>query len=209
MLPLLAIGAGAAAVKGIAGAIQTSKANKALAEINKTAAPDYTEDPRLTQAYNQAQAMSNRGYTAEESNAFKQQLARTQMAQKQSALDLTGGQMGGAINSVLNANQTGAINQFAAQDAGLRRQNMAYAGGLAQAVQSQQNMINQQKIARRQMLEQAYGTAAAQGKENMFGAFDSLTNVAVAGMGGKSQGATTTIETETLVDEFGNPITAE
>jgi hypothetical protein len=207
MLPLLAIGAGAAAIKGIAGAIQTSKAQKALAEINKTAAPDYTEDPRLTQAYEQAQAMSNRGYTAEESNAFKQQLARTQMAQKQSALDLTGGQMGGAINSVLNANQTGAINQFAAQDAGLRRQNMAYAGGLAQAVQSQQNMINQQKIARRQMLEQAYGTAAAQGKENIAGAFDSITNMAVAGMGGRNSGTTTTT-TETLVDEFGNPITA-
>lgn len=209
MLPLLAIAGAAAAAKGIAGAIQTSKAQKALKEINQTAAPEYSEDPRLTQAYNQAQAMSNRGYTAEESNAFRQQLARTQQAQKQSALDLTGGQMGGAINSVLNANQSGAINQFAAQDAGLRRQNIAYAGGLAQAVQSQQNMIQQQKIARRQMLEQAYGTAAAMGKENMAGAFDSLTNAAVAGMGGRSKATTVTTETETIVDEFGNPITAE
>jgi hypothetical protein len=86
---------------------------------------------------------------------------------------------------------------------------MAYAGGLAQAVQSQQNMINQQKIARRQMLEQAYGTAAAMGKENIAGAFDSITNMAVAGMGGRNSGATTTTITETLVDEFGNPITAE
>lgn len=180
----LGLQAAAAIPKGIVGAIQWGQANKALNQLDKQAVPEYSQGPELTQAYQQAQAMSKRGYSAEETAAFQQQLGRSQTGQARSALDMTGGSMGGAINSVLQANQTGAINQFAAQDAGLKRQNIAYAGGLAQAVQAQQNLQQQQKIQRRTMLEEAYGAAKSQGMANVADAFSGAATASQASYGG-------------------------
>lgn len=174
------VGVVGAGIKIAGGINQTSKANKALKKLNETPFPEYSEDPRLTSAYNRAEAMSSQGFAPEEKAQFQGQLARSQNATRQSAMDLSGGDMGGAINSVLQANQTGAINQFAAKDAGLRRENIQYADTLASQVQSQQNMMQQQKIARRQMLETAYGQAVAQGRENTYGAIGDITNLAVS-----------------------------
>src|SRR3990167_1465514 len=157
---------GAAIAKGVGGYVQKRKAEKALDELAKTPAPEYSEDPRLTSAYNRAEAMSKYGFAPEEKAQFQGQLARSQAGMRQSALDLSGGGMGGAINSVLQAQQTGAITDFAAKGAGLRRENIRYADTLASQVQTQQNLIQQQKIARRQMLEEAYGAASAKGTEN-------------------------------------------
>lgn len=174
-----------AAAQGILGASQYAKSQKALKDLEGQPVPEYSQGPELTQAYQQAQAMSQRGYMSEEKAAFQQQLARTQTGQSRSALDMTGGQMGGAINSVLQANQTGAINQFAADDAGLRRENIRHAGGLAQAVQQQQNLQQQNKIQRRNMLESAYGQSSATGQENIVNAFTGAASTAMSMYGGR------------------------
>src|SRR3990167_9019833 len=126
-IPLLAIGAGAALIKGIGGAIQTSKANKALRELNEQPLDNYDVSPEMQNAYSRAERMSAYGFAPEEKTQFNQQLARQNNSIARSALDMSGGNMGSAINSVLQANNTSAINQFAGQDAGLRRDNMRYA----------------------------------------------------------------------------------
>jgi hypothetical protein len=184
--------AGAAALaKGVAGYAQKRKATKALEELEKTPAPEYQISPELQGAYQRAQAMSQYGFAPEEKAQFQGQLARTQAGMRQSALDLSGGGMGAAIGSVLQAQQTGAVTEFAARGAGLRRENIRYADTLAQAVQSQQNLIQQQRIARRQMLEQAYGQAAQMGTEAMYGAIGDVANIGMAAYGGaakKTQG---------------------
>jgi len=192
--------AGVGAAVSIGTSISNRKrAEKALAEINKTTQPEYQEDPRLTEAYNRAEAMTKYGFAPEEKAQFQNQLARGQNAQRQSALDLGGGNTASAINSVLQANQTNAINQFAAQDAGLRRENIRYADSLAGQVQSQQNLIQQQKIARRQMLESAYGGAIAQQNQNQYQAMGDLTNIGVAAAGTSGR-QKSPYEQETVID---------
>jgi len=184
-VPLIipAIAGASALAKGVGGIIQQTKAQKALKELAKTPPPEYSVSPELQGAYQRAQAMSQYGFAPEEKAQFQGQLARSQAGQRQSALDLSGGSMGGAIGSVLQAQQTGAITDFAAKGAGLKRENIRYADTLASQVQSQQNLIQQQRIARRQMLEQAYGQASAQGTENMFGALTDISNIGIASMG--------------------------
>jgi len=49
----------------------------------------------------------------------------------------------------------------------MKAQNIQYADELARAIQQQRNMIDQEKIARRQQLEQAYGLAAQTGLTNI------------------------------------------
>jgi hypothetical protein len=197
----LGIQAAAAIPKGLIGANQWIQANKALKALDEQPVPEYSQGPELTQAYQQAQAMARRGYSATEKGAFQQQLARSQAAQQRSALDLSGGGMGAAINSVLQANQTGAINQFAAQDAALQRQNMSYAGGLAQAIQAQQNLQQQQKIARRTMLEEAYGAAKSQGMENVANMFGSVATSAQAMAGGSGKKTPNTEQPPVLTEK--------
>ena len=185
------IAGGAALVKGIGGYAQKRKAEKALEELGKTPAPEYQESPELRGAYQRAEAMSKYGFAPEEKAQFQGQLARSQAGMRQSALDLSGGSMGGAIGSVLQAQQTGAITDFAAKGAGLRRENIRYADTLAGQVQSQQNLIQQQKIARRQMLEEGYGKASAMGTEAMYGALGDVSNIALASIKGRTGGAKT------------------
>jgi len=198
------IAGGAAIIKGVGGAIQKSKAQKALDELAKTPAPEYGITPELQGAYQRAEAMSKYGFAPEEKAQFQGQLARSQAGMRQSALDLSGGGMGAAIGGVLQAQQTGAITEFAAKGAGLRRENIRYADTLANKLQDIQIMKDQTKIARRQMFEQAYGQASAMGSENIYGALTDVSNIAIAGMGG---GAKTSSLPATDLTEYQETIT--
>lgn len=187
--PLIIAGAiaGAGAIaKGVGGIIQTHKANKALKEINKTPYPEYGISPELRNAYARAEANTKYGFSPEEAAAFQQQLTRSQTGQFSAAKDMGGSPQ--AINAVLQANQTGAINQFAGQGAEIKRQNIQTANQLAGQLQSQYNLIDQSKIQRRQILEEAYGSAKKQGQENTWGAVNDLTNIGTSMVGGGKGG---------------------
>jgi hypothetical protein len=172
-----ALAGGAAIAKGVGSAIQLSKANKALKELNAQPLPGYSVSPEMQNAFNRAQGMSGKGFTAQEDAGFNQNLAMQNNAQFQNAVDMGGGNLGATINAGLQSNNIQAINQRAGQSAQLGRENTRYADELAGQLQSQQNLINQQKIARRQMLESAYGSAKAQANENIYGAIDSIGNI--------------------------------
>lgn len=178
---------GSAVAKGVGAGMQIHKANQALQELNKQPQPNYSEDPRTTNAFNRAEAMSNQGFTAQQNAGFDQNLAMQNSAQFQNAVDIGGGNLASTINAGLQNNNIQAINNHAGQDAELQKSNMRYADTLATGLQSQQNLINSQKIARRQLLDQSYGAAKSQGNENLFGAIDSLGNIgaqfATGGMG--------------------------
>lgn len=179
------IAGGSALVKGIGGAIQTHKANKALKELNSQKQPDYSVSPELLNAYNRAEAMSKYGYSPQEQAQFQQQLARSQVGQQRAALDMSGGNLSGAIGGVLQAQQTGALNEFAAKDAGLHRDNVRYADEMARDMQTQKNLIDQQKIQRMQLLQEAYGQAKQQGSENIWGAVNQIGNIGTAMIGNR------------------------
>jgi hypothetical protein len=169
--------------KVIGGIIQKNKADKALKALNAQAMPEYSVDPRMENAFNRAEGMSNQGFTAQENAGFNQSLAMQNTAQQRSAVDMGGGNLASTINAGLQSNNIQAINQRAGQDAQLRRSNIQYADQLAGQLQSQQNLINQSRISRRQQLEQAYGAASAQGMENIMGAAQEVSNIGVAAAG--------------------------
>ena len=84
----------------------------------------------------------------------------------------------------MNYNNIGALNQFAANDASLRRNNIRYAGQMAGQLQSQQNLATQAAIQRRIMLEQAYGRAMQAGLNNIVGGVQGGVSVYEAGKKG-------------------------
>ncbi len=176
-----AIGAGYGLVSGL---IKHNKAQKAIDELGKTPYPKFTLSPQLSNAYGRAEEMAKQGYTAPEIAAFNQNLAQQNTLALRQGTDRAGGQMAGALNAGINAMNLGAINQFAGQDAMLKRQNIRYSDTLAQALQSQQNLASQAEIARRNALEQAYGMAAQQQGQNIAGSVMALGSLYDRGFGG-------------------------
>lgn len=204
-IPMLAIAAATQIPKFISGMSQLSKANKALEALGEQKYPEFSDDPRMLNAYNRAEEMSKYGYSPEERAQFDQQLARSQSSQFRQATDMSGGQMSSAIGGVLQANNIDAINQFAAKGAGLRRENIQYADSLAQRLQSQKNLQTQNLIARRQMLEQAYGQAKSSAIGNITGAVASAGAMGAQSMMGGRMAApvvdeTIDIDYETIED---------
>ena len=170
----LAFGAAMQIPKLVVGISQTRKANKALKALGEQQYPEYANSPEMINAYNRAEAMAKYGYSPEERAKFEQDLARQQAGTFEQATNLSGGNLSSAIGGVLQANNTDAINKFAAGGAELKRQNIQYADSLAQKLQQQKNLQTQNLIARRQMLEQSYGQAKSSGLSNIAGAFASI-----------------------------------
>jgi hypothetical protein len=201
-IPLLAIAAASQIPKAIAGISQLSKANKALKALGQQAYPEYSVSPEMQSAYNRAQAMSKYGFSPEEKAQMQQEQARNQTAALRAARD-----EGGAYYDT----NVDFVNKAAAQGAGLRRQNIQYADSLAQSLQEQKNRQTGSMIARRQMLEQAYGQAKSSAISNITGAAASVGAMgAQSAMGAASnkamieaarmgQPGTTTVD-ETIVD---------
>ena len=201
-IPLLAIAAASQLPKAIAGISQLSKANKALKALGQQAYPEYSTSPEMQAAFNRAQSMSKYGYSPEEKAQQQQEQARNQTAALQAAKDNGG---------VYYDTNVDFVNKSAAQGAGLRRQNIQYADSLAQSLQEQKNRQTGSMIARRQMLEQAYGQAKSSAISNITGAVASVGAMgAQSAMGAASNKAmieaarlggpgTTTVD-ETIVD---------
>lgn len=169
-MPLIAsaaIGVGSEVYNIAHSAHEKNKAKKSLAELNQTPFPEISVAPELQGAYNRAQGNSKYGFSPEETAAFNQNLSRAQSTQFQAAKDIGGGQLAGTINNMNNANNINAINTFAAKGAGLQLEKQQYADSLAGKIQSIKNANQEQQIARRTNLEQAYGGAIKQQGENI------------------------------------------
>ena len=158
----------------IMSGIQQRKARLGLEELQKQPFPEIAVAPELQSAYGQAQAISQYGFSPEQTAAFNERLARTQGTAFQSAIDLSGGQMAGALSGGLQSQKIGAIGQFAEAGAGLQLKKIQYAGDIASQIQAIKQANAQAKIQQRMMLEQAYGQAIKQQKENVMAGVGSL-----------------------------------
>lgn len=123
--------------------------------------------PEMRNAYNRAEGMATQGYTPQEAAAFKQNLATSNNLSYRNAVNMAGGNLAGAIGRGIQANNLGALNQFASNDASLRRSNMRYADSLASHLQSISNAKQQMLMARRGQAEQAAGGALQSGLNNV------------------------------------------
>ena len=181
MIPLVAAGLVAGGIKSVTGIIQATQANQQINNLEKTPIDEYSISPELQHSYARAESMANQGFSGEEKAAFQQGVARQQAGAFQSGLDMGGGNVSSAISAGLQAQNIGAQNQFAAQGAQLRRQNMQYADQLAGSIQNQNNLMIEAKRQRRTMLEQAYGKAKQQGIENFTNGLTGAASVLGAG----------------------------
>ncbi len=149
------------------GVYEAINANRGLKNLQGQPMPGYSMSPEFQNYYNTAQQQAQGGFSGAETAAFKQNLAQQQNTGFQQGIQQAGGNLGQALSNGLQAQNIGAINQFAGQDAQLHRQNIAQWGQAANQMQDQQNLINQNKIQRRTQLEQAYGGALNKGLSNI------------------------------------------
>lgn len=149
------------------GAYQLYQSNRALKQLGKEAMPTYGANPTLTAAYQRAQQMSQRGYTPEQEAAFKSNLATNQNTAYRNAVSQSGGNLAQAINAGLQSQNIGALNQFAADDASKRQQNIQYADSFAPRFQNIQDENTRNALNYRIMREQALGAAKAQAQSNL------------------------------------------
>ncbi len=170
----IGLGAGVGAIQTGLGIYEAYQGSKALKNLQGQPMPEYSMSPELQSYYNTTAQRSNFGFDPSEKAAFNQNIAQQQNTGFQQGIQQSGGNLAQALSAGFGAQNLGAQNQFAGQDAQLHRQNIGDWGAAAGQLQGQQNLINQQKIQRRTQLEQAYGGALNAG----------LTNISSGLMGG-------------------------
>lgn len=160
------------------GALQTYLGLQGLNNAGNM--PNYGISPELQNAYNTSQANARHGFSPAERIAYQQEIAHQQNTARQQALDIGGGQLSGTINGVLNGQRLTAANQFAGQDAALKRQNQMYGDNLAQQIQAQKDKATQENINLWNRKQQAYGqqlNAGAQNLTSFLGTVGSLSSL--------------------------------
>lgn len=163
------------------GAYEFFKSQKELNALNKIPYPNYTVSPELRNAYNQAQSMSNQGFSSGEKAGYQNNINQQNALSYHNALQSGGGSLANDISAGINSGNVNAQNQFAINDAQLRRQNMAYAGSLAGQIQSQNNLVTQGLIKQRETAQNQWASAQQAGLQ-------SIVNSATAGFSNFGKG---------------------
>lgn len=152
----------------ILGAVQLPFAIQAMRQANKAKLPQFQQNPYLAKSMAEADSMRNQGFSGSERTAYEQGLGNQSQSTYQQAVRLSGGQLSGAINSILKGQNTDSRNQLAVADAGLRRQSMNRADNMAGQVQSIDNMntqlgvdnYNRKQQAAAQLMQSSLGNLA-------------------------------------------------
>lgn len=147
------------------GLYQTYAGLRGLSRLGEY--PDYSVSPELQKSYGRAEGMSTRGYSPEETAAFRQNLAGTSAQRYQRATDMAGGGLSQAIQGGINYGNIRGLVNFAADDASLHRRNIQYADSIARQIQGQKNLITQSQQDRYRQVEGAYGAEFTKGLENI------------------------------------------
>ncbi len=175
------------------GLYEYFKSQQQLNALNKIPYPNYTVSPELRQAYSQASAMSNQGFTPAERGGYINNMNQQNALSYKNALSAGGGNLSNAVSAGINSGNVNAFNQFAINDAQLHRQNMQYAGQLAGQVQNINDMQTQSQIQRRQMQEQQLQGAQTAGAQTFMNSFQGGLGLYPPGSAGGGSGSASTI----------------
>jgi len=194
-LGLMGIGAVAKGAGAVNSYFQQRKAQRQLDELGRQPLPMYSVNPAIARLYSGAvgEVARPEGYSGAERGMFQQNLARGLNTQAYNARSMGGGSMSRAISGVLAGNQLNQYNQFAAQDAGLARQNRnaAYSRliGAANTMQGIGNQNTSMLANRRLRQEELLGQAIASQRAYRTNALNSigsdLTTAGTYGLYGK------------------------
>ena len=179
-LGLMGLGAVAKGAGAVGSYFQQRKAQRQLDELGRQPLPMYSVNPAIARLYSGAvgEVARPEGYSGAERGMFQQNLARGLNTQAYNARSMGGGSMSRAISGVLAGNQLNQLNQFAAQDAGLARQNRnaAYSRlmGAANTMQGIGNQNTSMLANRRLRQEEMLGQAIASQRAYRTNALNSL-----------------------------------
>ena len=131
--------------------------------------------PLLMEAVDKQRQMAKSGFSAQEKNAAMQGLNDAYAGAMKNVLRASGGQRGMylANQGTVDANRIQGLNQLAAQDAALHRQNIQQYNSLASSV-------GQMKLSRDMTAEQMKQTAIAQNKKTLSGIGGNLVSDALS-----------------------------
>lgn len=147
------------------GAFQTVKG---LIDASQAQDPTQVQETaEMKAARERARQMAQSGFTPQEKAAFKQSLAASGNTAFRRAVDIGGGNLSAAIRAGINSQQLGAQNQFASQDAQLRRQNIGMSNSLEQGYQGLKNTQVAQNNALAQQQNQAASQSVNSGMSNL------------------------------------------
>jgi len=186
------------------GLVQQQQARKGLNSLVKP--QGYNITPEQQQSYGRAQKDAMSGYSAQERAAYLSNMASRNNAGYSRALKFGGNGLAGAIQAGVNYGNSKALNDFAANDAQLRRSNVRYADSRGDVISTQRNRDTQMKNQEYNQAANAYGQAIKAGKENVFNAvnlFTALNPGALGSIGGgKTQPQTQTESQDMLPDSY-------
>jgi len=188
---LMLLGEGA---KWLGGRSQQKRAQKELDKLLKTPRPTFETTPELSSYYQQALEESRRpqGFTPQEQTAWEQNQAKLMATQYRNAANIGGGNLSRTISGMNLGGGLMAGNQFAQQDAALRRQaRFAALNRVGQGmgrIQGLRTMQNQADLSYRNQLEQNLGLAMQHGRQNQMDVFGTIGNwggyILGSGLGG-------------------------
>jgi hypothetical protein len=166
------------------GAYQAIKGAQGLKRLNQEARPEYSVSPEMQSAFAMAKDRTRYGYDPRQAAAFKQGVAQQQNTGFQQGVSMAGGNLAQALRTGFKVQNIGALNRFASDDAGLQAANINRFYGLASQLQQQKNLIQGERISRRNALEGAYGGAVKSGLNNIASSLN-LTQAMGSGLFGE------------------------
>jgi hypothetical protein len=169
-----------AAVGAISAYDKSQKAKKGIEKL-KDWKPRYKSAEEVQR---EADATIREGFTPQETASFRQSLARRSNQAYQTAVQRNPN-LASAVQAGINYGNIGALTDFAARDAQLRRQRVQDYIGRAS---SQYNQQTNADLTSKRMQEQAYGLAKSQAEANIY---NSLTMAAYGASRLKGGGGTT------------------
>lgn len=166
------------------GLYEWLNAQHQLKNLENTPYPNYTVSAPLQNSYNQANAMSNVGFTAGEKAAYKRNVNEASNTSFQRAIQIGGGNLSNAIQAGINNQGIGASANMSMADAELRRRNMEYASTLADRIQQEQDKATSTLINQRIMQEQNLGASSTAGLQSFLNSFNAnLSKLPLAAAG--------------------------
>lgn len=162
------------ALKGVQLGMASARKNKAareLARLRNIPLPRFSAGNELTDYYNQAkgEVANAPGFTGAERTGFYSTLSDILGTRFANATSTAGGQISRAVRGMNVGDAVRAGNQFAGQDAGIRRtaRNMAFVrlGSATTALQRLKDQNTQLDVNRRLETERALGTAVSQNQD--------------------------------------------
>lgn len=165
------------AAQTIFGGFQALKSNSELKKLRNEDI-SYQATPETQKILGMARDNAMHGYSEAEKQAFLQTVAGNSAKAYRMGMSRAGNSLSNAIGASNQIANGQAMNQFAANDANLQRQNQNIYFGQVGQEQNRANMNTQMEVNNNRMAQQSYGNAMSQGIENAFGGLQMGTMVA-------------------------------